>query len=97
MLAVALLLWNAWHVDYPTNVQNQTHLVDVASQQSNASPSPLLQLQNVSKISNDKLIQVHTDVLDVAINPITGNLIDVKLLKYFQEKDTKKAYQFIKS
>ena len=89
--AICLSLWSAWQKDYPVVPENTAALASNKNMQTQtAFPLQVAQTQNnlsmqsnVSK-SNDnaRLVTVHTDVLDVAIDTVGGNLVQAKLLKY---------------
>lgn len=89
LFGIAFLLWEAWHRDYPipmfTTEQTSTNVAASAA----ALPS------NIRVKPSAALIHVHTDVLDAAIDPVGGNIVDVKLLKYLQEKDSGKPIKLL--
>jgi YidC/Oxa1 family membrane protein insertase len=95
LLSVALLLWNAWHVDYPSSVETrsptQTNTQAVAASLSNPVSAALKGVPQVS----GKLIHLRTDVFEAAIDPVGGNLMSLKLLKYRQEKDHDKPINLL--
>lgn len=90
--AICLSLWSAWQKDYPvvpettvasaSNVSNKT-ITQVQTSQTQNTQNNLSIQPNVSK-NNDsvRFVTVHTDVLDVAIDTVGGNLVQAKLLKY---------------
>jgi len=85
---VCLLLWNAWQADYPpTPVKTSVTSNTATSIPSNTSSHTVItstprQKELVTQIPNKRLISVHTDVLDVAIDTLGGNVVTAKLLKY---------------
>ncbi|MFA6408703.1 MAG: membrane protein insertase YidC [Gammaproteobacteria bacterium] len=96
---VCLLLWNAWQADYPptpTPVQSSATNNTATSIPGNTSSHAVItstprQKELVTQIPNKRLISVHTDVLDVSIDTLGGNVVTAKLLKYpvsLEEKST---------
>ena len=91
---VSLLLWNAWQIDYPPpQVPQQT----TEQTPSNGQPLPQVSNANTATApldssptnsnpnaipSSGELIQVKTDVLDVAIDLNQGNIVSGDLLGY---------------
>ncbi len=91
---VSLLLWNAWQIDYPPpQVPQQT----TEQTPSNGQPLPQVSNANTATApldssptnsnpnaipSSGELIQVKTDVLDVAIHLNQGNIVSGDLLGY---------------
>ena len=90
LFAMAFMLWNAWHLDYAEKAPTQLRQNANISFPSSAS-QPASNLPTVSSTP----IRVQTDVLNVAIDPIGGNLIEAELLKYPQEKDSQKPIHLL--
>lgn len=95
LFAVAFLLWNAWHMDYPS-LESHSSVANVQPLNPPLTSSTPVETANMPQIS-EKLIQVHTDVFDAAIDPKGGNLVNLKLLKYRQDKDREKPIQLLNS
>ncbi len=96
LAVISFALWNAWISDNVVKQQNQvTNVADkssvpqgVASDTSslvpttnNAAVLPPSVAHSVN-IPASRLIHVKTDVLDVAIDKLGGNIVDANLLKY---------------
>lgn len=97
---VTLSLWNAWQIDYPhPQVAQQTPESSVNNAQllpqvnnSNAVPhqEPVIANENEHGTTNSEhLIQVKTDVLDLAIDLNQGNVVSSDLLDYPLSVDEK--------
>lgn len=96
-------LWNAWQGDYNKIVPQPNTTVTI----SNNSTNPAVTAQKATTIGvgsslptpvqpsapESRLIKVHTDVLDIAIDFVGGNIVGANLLKYpeiiYQESPTK--------
>jgi len=104
---VAFALWEAWKKDYNVNSAASTvtaaATTTIASQQATGGASivateqtgaaaRVIQKQAIVALEN-RLIKVRTDVLDVAIDLVGGNVVQADLLKYpemmRQEKPTR--------
>lgn len=96
LLALAFLLWNAWHGDYPPLESRPAVVANAPSLSTTITGPVAASTANMPQIST-KLIQVHTDVFDAAIDPKGGNLVNLTLLKYRQEKDHEKPIQLLNS
>ncbi len=96
---VGFLLWNAWDKEHPSNPAPASTNTSSSTQQSFVPPSyttsPAQSAGNVNTApppSNvplpaanpSGLINVKTDVLDVNISATGGDLVDAKLLKYYE-------------
>jgi YidC/Oxa1 family membrane protein insertase len=92
---IGFALWNAWQVDYPNKVNpanntfNNTvnNNITANNQQNNAQtpvtvPAPALSQPQEQKIPESRLIKVRTDVLDIAIDSVGGDVISASLLDY---------------
>jgi YidC/Oxa1 family membrane protein insertase len=89
---IVFALWNAWQKDYYEEPQTQqnTAIVDnipgvpvipaTTKEAVVASASPLT--ITVAQIPESRLIKVSTDVLDLAIDTVGGNIVSASLLKY---------------
>jgi len=88
LFAIAFMLWNAWHLDY-----TEKPSIQVGQSVQNNLPPTTAAIVNSANLPNISAtpIQVQTDVLAIAINPLGGNLIEATLLKYPDGKDHKKA------
>lgn len=88
---LALLIWNAWQHDYPPKqVATPT---EQHQQQSAVSSNTQASQTTSSKITNNvpvnQQIQIHTDVLNVAIDEQSGKLIQANLPLYPKSVDEK--------
>ncbi|WP_454784834.1 membrane protein insertase YidC [Legionella sp. WA2024007413] len=96
---VSLSLWNAWQIDYPPqslpteNVSTQQKsgqpLLPQVTPSDTSTSNPINPIAEQPKSSNTPLIQVKTDVLDVAIDPEHGDVVSGQLLDYPQSVDDK--------
>lgn len=96
LFLILFMLWNAWQNDYPkmpastpapvttpvTKLPNQAVIPNAVP----AVAAPAVNQPAQQVVSGGKLIQVHTDVLDVVIDTVGGNIIKASLLNY-PEKD----------
>lgn len=87
---LGFMLWQAWENDYASKVT----LTQPTNAVTNASSSTATQSTSTQTISaptataaHGQLIQVHTDVLDVVIDTVGGNIVEAKLLNYPQKSD----------
>ncbi len=95
ILAVGLLIWDQWLMDYPAaTTPAATQPIATANNFSAALP-PSTTVTTVTSttaatpttttavpITSTKLVQVHTDVLNVTIDTLGGNIVNVSLPKY---------------
>ncbi|MBU0745087.1 MAG: membrane protein insertase YidC [Gammaproteobacteria bacterium] len=90
---VVFALWEAWQKDYsqtnqtPTaitsnNISKEPSANNVSIPQNTATPTTTKNQSNLLEIPSSRLIKVHTDVLDVAIDSVGGNVVKADLLKY---------------
>ncbi|MGD9152686.1 MAG: membrane protein insertase YidC [Gammaproteobacteria bacterium] len=104
LLVAALLLWNAWQQEHQTVVTKSTTPAVQQPQQIPAAPTQQTQqtqqmripAQVASKktptINKSRIINVKTDVLDVDIDTLGGNIIKASLLKYPKELKSKEPF-----
>lgn len=97
---IAFALWSAWQKDYG-KVENQKVVTTAVENISNTTPTAAAEEASASTTTKDnvipapesRLIKVHTDVLDVAIDTIGGDVVRANLLKYpeiiYKEQPTK--------
>lgn len=88
---IGFMLWQAWQSDYPPALTTKTIASTSAT---SVPPMPALQtvatqpkVETTATNKRAQLIQVHTDVLDVVIDTVGGNIIQAKLLNYPQKSD----------
>ncbi|MCL5260370.1 MAG: membrane protein insertase YidC [Gammaproteobacteria bacterium] len=90
---VIFALWNAWQADYhKVEVNNTTAEVATVSRQATQVEKEATQAEAamptaevLAPAPEERLIKVHTDVLDIAIDTLGGNIVQAKLLKYPKE------------
>lgn len=91
LFIILFFLFQEWGKEHskktPTLTTNQTsYIPEIAADTKSASQSTitetLAQGTTSSSSSNVNLIHIKTDVLDITIDPIGGNIIESKLLKY---------------
>lgn len=91
-------LWSAWQKDYAPAANTPNSVIQSSSTNSQIAPTASSASNIVSssadlsanipadtKIPAARLIQVKTDVLEVAIDTLGGNIVQAKLLKYPKE------------
>jgi len=121
LVASAFMLWNAWEAEHAPKAPQNTTVIPVpaataVNTQTNSVPSTVENIPSVptasgqtdkvnQQASNAQLIQVKTDLLEVAIDLNGGNLVQSSLLAYPQKQnqpqvplslftsDAKKFYQ----
>jgi YidC/Oxa1 family membrane protein insertase len=89
---VGLSLWNKWQIDYPPTTKtvqesSSSQSMDNLVPQTTSNDSQSLPISNSSDesatlVSNAQRVQVKTDVLNVAIDLIHGDLVGADLLDY---------------
>lgn len=101
LFLLGFMLWNAWQNDYPPPVAT-TMGTPPTAKATVGSPSPsvppiassVLQpnLPATTPVSK-QYIHVKTDVLDLMIDPLGGNIVQTSLLKYPQQLHSSIPYQ----
>lgn len=103
---VCFALWSAWQRDYapqPVTVPTATANSAIATTATTTVvPGPSLasspvQTQSVSVVPEQRLIKVRTDVLDLAIDSLGGNIVSAKLLQYPAELHQPTPVQLLSS
>ena len=102
ILVVALVLWNDWQRDFPptTTITDTTVVDNAPSTAPNITPAtgtstvPVINhtahqrpAANVTLVEDAHLIRVKTDVLNIVINTLGGNIEQAQLLQYHQKLD----------
>ena len=96
IVAISFMLFNAWQTEHPA-VPVQT----AAQQQNGAAPmtvtrntNQVVQLTNQTfqSIPKNRVIDVQTDVLDMKIDTLGGNIVQASLLKYPSTLNSDKPY-----
>lgn len=90
MLVLAVIvaaLWHSWKQVHPdvTNTVNNTTVTSSTTQDTTnipMGPGPVNIAASSMNGSNLPLINIKTDVLDIKVNPIGGNIVYASLLKY---------------
>jgi YidC/Oxa1 family membrane protein insertase len=93
LIVILLVLFQAWDKDHPTaaTTTNQTIQTTAANNyvpqiaDNSSSPATGAPTSQPTSLANQKIIHVTTDVVQVDINPIGGNITQVKLLKFPEE------------
>lgn len=103
---VCFALWSAWQHDYASSAVTSTVTANTATlgavtapatvAGSALTPSPM-QTQVVTTVPEQRLIKVQTDVLDLAIDSLGGNIVSAKLLKYPMELHQPAPVQLLNS
>lgn len=108
---IAISLWNAWQKDHtpasipsvlavnssPLASKAKTAITPAANLGNNANSAVTTALSevNVSQIPASRLINVHTDVLDVSIDTLGGNVVKADLLKYKKSIENPEPVQLL--
>lgn len=91
LIVIFITLYQAWNKEHPQTVamqtQSATNASEVNTAESNYVPTVSTNVTSNNTIQPTlakptQLIHVMTDVLDVEIDPVGGNIVQVKLLKY---------------
>lgn len=90
-------LWSAWQKDYAPVEQPHAETTGAATDKNIAqavNPAAVFtNVQSVLQTQESRLIKVHTDVLDIAIDPVGGDVVQANLLQYpeikYKEHPTK--------
>ncbi len=102
LIIILLVLFQAWDKDHPkpviatpiTTTANNNYVPQLAdnspSVQPTANTSPVI--DHTAALSNQNLIHITTDVVQVDINPLGGNIVQVKLLKFPEEIHSKTPF-----
>lgn len=105
LIVILLVLFQAWDKDHPkpvvtTPIVQTTAANNYVPQITDQSQSvkPITTAPNVTPtlpIINQSLIHVTTDVIQVDINPIGGNIVQVKLLQYPEALNSHTPFLFL--
>ncbi|MSP53559.1 MAG: membrane protein insertase YidC [Gammaproteobacteria bacterium] len=102
ILVVALILWNDWQRDFPlittgtdtTVVNNTQSIIPTTTPTVGISTVPVINhiahqrpTTIATAVTDAHLVQVKTDVLNVTINTLGGNIEQTQLLQYHQKLD----------
>jgi YidC/Oxa1 family membrane protein insertase len=90
---LAFSLWNAWQKDYgqveqqktvatTTTTEDQANTINPAVAPEAKTTVATTPTAQATQIPESRLIKVHTDILDVAIDTLGGDVIHTSLLKY---------------
>ncbi|GAB6264040.1 membrane protein insertase YidC [Photobacterium sp. R1] len=96
LLFVSFLLFQQWNADNSPQPQNQTAAQsattqgDVPSHSGDSATIP-------GPSSSDKLIHIRTDVLDLTVDTLGGDIIEAKLLAYDNELDSSDPFVLLKN
>lgn len=97
LLGVAFMLWNAWDADYPARPVPVVQSAAVGAPLGGADASKVASIPPIIPKSSGKFIHVRTDVLDVLIDAVGGNLVDIKLPKYLQKQGGEETVNLLNS
>ncbi len=99
------MIWNAWENDYPSTpapvvtqpqqANGQFQPVSVVKPTGPTSTATIPHVAAKTLEQNQRLVRVHTDVLDIAIDTLGGNIVRTKLLKYPQTLHSMEPYQLL--
>ena len=101
ILVVALILWNDWQRDFPpattdmTVVSTPQSTIPTATSTTNTSTVPVINhaayqrpaASAAATVTGAHLVQVKTDILNLTVNTLGGNIEQAQLLQYHQKLD----------
>lgn len=96
LFAIAFMLWNVWQLEYAAKTPTPVQVTQKAQTIPLPNASVATATTNLPPVSI-KPVQVQTDVLNVGIDPVDGNLVTAELLKYPMEKDSQKPVSLLSS
>lgn len=104
ILVVALIMWNTWQRDFPPTTPTNNNVTTTSANNpavaaiANNTAVPIINhsvqqrpAHTTTTVEGAHLIQVKTDVLNVVINTLGGNIEQAQLLKYRQKLDKNSA------
>ncbi|MGB7996664.1 MAG: membrane protein insertase YidC [Photobacterium halotolerans] len=96
LLFVSFLLFQQWNTDTSTQPQNQTAAQSATTQ--GDVPSHSGESQTIpGPSSSDKLIHIRTDVLDLTVDTLGGDIVEARLLAYDNELDSSDPFVLLKN
>jgi YidC/Oxa1 family membrane protein insertase len=97
LFLVGFMLWNAWENEHPSKVVTNTAQSSVPSTVSSTSSQSSVPAAAPSTevVPAHRTINIHTDVLNVAIDTQGGNIIQANLLGYPQKLHDPAPYQLL--
>lgn len=86
LFLIAVMLWNAWQNEYPAS-REIGPATSITKQQLVNGPIKLVSPENsiTSTAKQQRLVHIRTDVLDVSIDTVGGNIVKASLLQYPQD------------
>lgn len=99
LIVIAMMLWTAWQKDHPqiTETTQQTSITN--SQQTGNDPYSFhkninnqvnkVSSQGIYKTPSDRIIHIKTDVLDINIDKLGGNIVKSNLIQYHESIEDK--------
>lgn len=101
LFLVAFMLWNAWETEngnktaLPVSTTGQPAIHAAVPVAAIATANTAASVPGTPLLPSTKLIQVHTDVLNVTINPHGGNIVQADLLKYPETLHSQTPYPLL--
>ena len=93
-----LLLWQKWETEHtPPQPQQVKPSASVPSPDQKLTGKPASSVDTGSELLKGSTIHVKTDVMDVGISTVGGDLRSLDLFKYHDSKDPEKPYSFFHS
>lgn len=98
LFLLGFMLWNAWQNDYPNKPvpvqpkQTTVQFQPVSVLKTTTQPTAIPAIAAKTLQQGQRLIKVHTDVLDVTIDTLGGNIVQTKLLQYPQKLHSTDPY-----
>ncbi|OIZ99664.1 membrane protein insertase YidC [Rickettsiella grylli] len=94
LFLVAFMLWNAWQNEYPSHHQEIGSANVITEQPDNKINLPAMKTIPVENRNKNRFIHVKTDVLDVWIDTVGGNIVKANLLHYPQYPNQPRSTPF---
>lgn len=105
LAAICYMLWSAWQQEMVSTPQTSSQTTTsnatsadipaIAATNNNHVTTTNNFVAATTNITSNNLIQVHTDVLNVSIDPVGGNIVKVSLIKYPQELHSSTPFQLM--
>src|SRR3989338_1699978 len=97
IVAISFMLFNAWQAEHPsvsaqTAVQQQQNGAVSTTVTHNVNQVVQLTNQTFQSIPKNRVIDIQTDVLDIKIDTLGGNIVQASLLKYPITLNSDKPY-----
>ncbi len=99
LFLLGFMLWNAWENEHtsklPTTTSIQSTIQNKASLENTAIPAHAVTTTTMIPAPEHRLVYVHTNVLDIAIDTQGGNIVQANLLAYPQKLHDAAPYHLL--